>query len=97
MAVHQVYILYSPSLDTYYTGQSEAFEERLKWHLEHLFPGSYTKRAADWQIVLTIDCISRKQAVNLEAHIKRMKSRRYIENLRRYPEIIRRLQERYAQ
>ena len=36
--------------------------------------------------------VSRK----IEAHIKKMKSRKYIENLIRYPEIIQKLIEKYS-
>ena len=36
-----------------------------------------------------------KQARNIESHIKKMKSKVYIENLVKYPEIIERLKEKY--
>ncbi len=93
----KVYILYSPTLDGYYIGQSEDFEKRFQWHKNKLFAESFTKRAEDWITFLTIDCISRRQSVNIEAHIKKMKSRRYIENLKKYPEIAQKLKLRYPQ
>jgi putative endonuclease len=91
----KVYILYSPSIDAYYIGQIEDFEARFQCHKDKIFGRSFTKRADDWIVFLIIDCPSRKQSVNLEAHIKRMKSRRYIENLKKYPEIILRLKLKY--
>jgi len=93
----KVYILYSPSIDAYYIGQSEDVSTRFQWHKEKLFGRSFTKRAEDWTIFLIIDCISRKQSVNIEAHIKRMKSRRYLENLKKYAEIIQKLKLRYPE
>ena len=93
--MHQVYVLYSPSIDSYYVGQTEDFVARFQSHKEKLFPLSFTKRADDWIVHLTIDCSSRKQAVNIESHIKRMKSRLYLENLKKYPEISQRLKTKY--
>jgi putative endonuclease len=40
---------------------------------------------------LLINCETIKQAVFVEAKIKNMKSRRYIENLKKYPEIVKRI------
>ncbi|HYC84723.1 MAG TPA: GIY-YIG nuclease family protein [Chryseosolibacter sp.] len=93
----QVYILYSPSLDRYYIGQTENIDVRINWHKRKVFLRCFTARASDWHIFLTVDCISRKQAVNIEAHIKNMKSRKYIQNLVKYPEIIEKLKLRYDQ
>jgi putative endonuclease len=90
-----VYILYSATIDAYYVGQSENFVTRLDSHLQHAFSRSFTRRAQDWQLALLINCVSRKQAVNIEAHIKRMKSRKYIDNIIRYPEMIEKLLLRY--
>jgi putative endonuclease len=49
----------------------------------------------DWQLFVVIECKSVKQARNIEAHIKRMKSRKYIENLLTHPEMTERLLSRY--
>ena len=95
--MYKVYILYSPTADSFYVGQSEDFDARFQWHKDKIFGKSFTKRADDWTIFLTVDCMSRKQSVNIEAHIKKMKSRRYIENLKKYPEIILRLKLKYSQ
>jgi putative endonuclease len=90
-----VYILYSATIDAFYIGQTEALAQRLEAHIRHDFTLSFTRRASDWLIYLVIECSSRKQAVNIEAHIKRMKSRVYLQNLKNYPEIISKLKTRF--
>ncbi|HEY0744722.1 MAG TPA: GIY-YIG nuclease family protein [Chryseosolibacter sp.] len=90
-----VYILYSATIDAFYVGQTELLSSRLDQHLNHLFAQSFTKRATDWTVFLTIDCVSRVQAVNIENHIKKMKSRVYLQNLKRYPELVLKLKDRY--
>ena len=81
------YILYSPSLDKYYIGETENLEERIELHNVHFFEGSFTSQANDWQIYFSIECETRSIARLIEGHIKKMKSRKYIENLKKYPDI----------
>ena len=90
-----VYILYSKETERYYVGQTEDLIDRLDQHLNKLFIKSYTQNADDWTVFFAIECISRKQAVNIEAHIKRMKSRKYFEDLKKYPEISEKLKLKY--
>ena len=52
---------------------------------------SYTFKATDWVIFLLIPCESIEQAIFVETRIKKMKSRKYIENLLKYPEMINKL------
>ncbi|MBU3927300.1 MAG: sugar nucleotide-binding protein, partial [Bacteroidetes bacterium] len=47
----------------------------------------FTANAKDWTLFLSIDCHSIEQAQRIEHHIKRMKSKKYIQNLLTYPEI----------
>ena len=47
----------------------------------------YSAIADDWMLFHSIDCENIKQAGNIERHIKRMKSSKYIRNLKLYPEI----------
>ena len=63
--------------------------------MDKTFGTAFTKRANDWEIFLSIDYLEYKQARNIESHIKRMKSRKYIQNLLKYPDIIERLREKY--
>ena len=55
----------------------------------------YTHKADDWTLFLKIECETKKQALAIEQHIKKMKSKIYIENLLLYPEIKLKLLEKY--
>ncbi|HQQ93409.1 MAG TPA: GIY-YIG nuclease family protein [Bacteroidia bacterium] len=74
-----VYILYSVSLDKYYTGQTDDIGKRLGSHKSGISP--YTSKAKDWGLVYTEQFSSRKEALARENEIKKKKSRRYIECL----------------
>jgi putative endonuclease len=82
-----VYILYSQSLNKYYIGSCAEVTERLDQHLSKIFPGAFTTNANDWVIFFSLINLSYKQARSIESHIKNMKSKKYIQNLERYPEI----------
>ena len=90
-----VYILYSQSLDKYYTGSCANLEKRLFQHHNKVFPNSYTSHASDWIVFIAFNDLEYRQARNIEAHIKRMKSRTYFQNLKRYPDIIKKLKSKY--
>lgn len=92
---HYVYILCSKSGHTYYIGETEDLNRRLDEHNNHFFRGAQTTRARDWEIYLTIPCFDRIQARNIEKHIKKMKSRVYMENLKKFPEMIDKLKNNY--
>jgi len=94
--MHYVYILKSESLDTYYIGETINLENRLLWHNSHHFENAYTKVATDWKIVHTMTCSDIIQARKIEKHIKAMKSKTYILNLTRYPEMTIKLIQKYA-
>ncbi|MHC1706963.1 MAG: GIY-YIG nuclease family protein [Bacteroidales bacterium] len=93
--MHKVYIIYSGTLDRYYIGQTQDLERRVAQHNEGFYKDSFTTRSKDWELYFQIECASRKQAIAIELHIKRMKSRRYLENLKTYPELSEKLKERY--
>ncbi|WP_236033095.1 GIY-YIG nuclease family protein [Algoriphagus pacificus] len=86
-----VYIIYSGSRDSYYIGQTQDLEERLNQHNTGYFKNSHTHGTIDWKLVHSIHCSSRKQAVNIEIHIKRARKRKYLEDLQQYPEITQKL------
>jgi len=91
------YILYSKKLNRFYIGATE-FMPNIRWeqHIEKIYNNkSFTAKADDWVIYLTIKCYSKRQAFAIESHIKRMKSKKYIENLNRYPEMILKLKSKY--
>ena len=55
---------------------------------------SFTKIAEDWELFLKIECKDIFEARKIERHIKKMKSKKYLENLKKYPEIIKKLKEK---
>jgi putative endonuclease len=86
-----VYILYSQSLDKYYIGSCIEVTERLNQHLSKIFPGAFTTKANDWVVFFSLINLSYKQARDVESHIKNMKSKKYIQNLKRFPELSQKL------
>ena len=90
-----VYILHSITLNRYYIGFTMDFDARLDFHLNSNEQRKFTHNASDWTTFIKIECQSKKQALEIEKHIKKMKSKVYIENLVRYPEIIVKLLEKY--
>jgi putative endonuclease len=90
-----VYILYSSQLNKYYTGSCKTLQERLELHNSKTYYNSYTSNAEDWKMFYSVDDLEYSQARQIEAHIKKMKSRQYIENLVKYPEIMEKLKVKY--
>ena len=90
-----VYILYSQILDRYYVGETLDMEERIQQHNTGYYSDSYTKQSSDWCLYFKLECESRTQARKIESHIKKMKSRKYIQNLSKYPEISEKLLKTY--
>lgn len=91
-----VYILYSQKLNNYYTGFTTDLEARLVFHT-NAQTGKFTAKADDWELFAEFSCESKSQGLKIEKHIKNMKSKVYIENLKKYPEIIEKLKRRYAE
>jgi putative endonuclease len=56
---------------------------------------SFTSKVNDWTLFWHFDDLSYKQARAIETHIKSMKSKIYIQNLKKYPEIILKLTEKH--
>ena len=89
------YILYSKKIDSYYTGLCLDLKSRLQEHINNKYEKSFTKKADDWIVFLKINNLEYSQARNIEKHIKKMKSKIYITNLIKYPEIIEKLTLKY--
>jgi putative endonuclease len=90
-----VYILYSKKLNKFYTGSCLDFEKRLTDHLAKKFIDGFSAKTNDWELFYIIKDLTYKQAREIEAHIKRMKSKKYIEELKKYSEISEKLIEKY--
>jgi len=91
-----VYILYSPKLDRYYTGTTDNLLRRLEEHENGTFSNSFTGKGRPWQLYLSIEGLESGQAYKIEKHIKRMASKKYKEDLKKYPDMVVRLCERYG-
>ena len=89
-----VYILHSQKLNRFYIGYTADFEARMAFH-KTAAAHKFTAKADDWSLFLKIDCQSKPQALLMEKHIKNMKSKVYIENLLKYPEISIKLLDKY--
>ena len=92
------YILYSQSLDSFYTGCThDELQSRFGKHLSQFYGANkYTAKTKDWELYLSIDCSSFLQAMRIEKHIKRMKSKKYIHNLKLYTEMVKKLLDTYS-
>lgn len=83
------YILYSKFLDTYYTGAcNDDLEKRIKKHINHQYGSHrFTAQTDDWSLYLSFKCVDYAHAIRLERKIKAIKSRKFIINLTKYPEL----------
>ena len=92
-----VYILYSPLYNQFYTGATTvAVERRLEWHIGKHYENNFTTKTQDWELFFEIDCDTINQAFKIEKHIKAMKSKKYITDLKKYPEMAEKLKLKYA-
>ncbi len=75
-----VYILFSVTINTYYTGHTgEAISERLRKHNSN--HKGFTRKVNDWTLVYAEKYQEKKEAFRNEREIKAKKSRTYIEGL----------------
>jgi putative endonuclease len=91
-----VYILYSKSLGKYYVGSCLDLEKRLQEHKDKIDKHGFTFRANDWEIYYVISDLGYKQARLIEQHIKKMKSKKYIESIKLYPDLSDKLRDLYS-
>ncbi len=81
-----VYVLFSEKLDRFYIGSTSDFDARMDFH-HHAEARKFTAKADDWILFDKIDCEHKNQASSIEKHIKSMKSKVYIQNLKKFPEM----------
>jgi len=94
--MYAVYILFSKKLNKYYIGYTSNLESRLAYHNNSVINKIWTKRGIPWEIFFQIDGMSEVQALRVEKHIKKMKSTKYIDNLKQYPDMVQKLKKKYA-
>jgi putative endonuclease len=83
---HIVYILYSQKLYRNYIGYTSNINIRLDFH-ENAESRKFTAKADDWELIFQLRCETKIQGLAIEKHIKNMKSKVYVQNLIKYPEI----------
>jgi putative endonuclease len=83
------YILYSKKLNSFYIGAtSEEVDIRLYKHNNKSYgKHRYTAKTEDWEIFLILEAKNYSHAIRLERKIKSMKSKTFIRNLKKYPEL----------
>lgn len=89
-----VYILFSNKLNRFYIGFTSDFDTRIEFH-KNAQSHKFTAKADDWELFFKIICESKVQGLQIEKHIKKMKSKTYIKNLVKYPDIILKLKDKY--
>ena len=77
--MHYLYIIYSQKLDRYYIGQTKQVDKRLIKHNKgHSLA---TRGGVPWVLVKAVEFESKSQGIIAENWLKKMKSRRIIEEL----------------
>ena len=79
--MHFIYIIYTPTFDKYYVGESIDPTERVLQHNKGLYKGASTSYATDWMLKLTLSVATKEEALKIERFIKSMKSKKFIEKL----------------
>ena len=74
-----VYILWSPSLQKYYTGHTENILQRL--HDHNAGRSQFTSTGVPWTLVYSEEFPTKIEASRREQEIKNRKSKKYIEQL----------------
>jgi putative endonuclease len=92
-----VYILISAKLDKYYVGSCLDLKQRLLDHKDQIYQDSFTALTNDWELYFEMSALDGVVARKIEKHIKAMKSKRYIQNLKKYPEMRSKLLSRFSE
>ncbi len=83
-------------LNRYYVGTTDDVVRRLEEHNNAFYEDAYTSKGIPWNLLLSIVCDSSSEAYRLEAFIKRMKSRKFIEKLLVDPELVKSIRYRLS-
>ena len=84
------YILRSEKLGKFYIGACNgSLAERIEKHNNHSYGNHrFTAKASDWELFLSIETNDYSHAIRIERKIKSMKSKIFIQNLKKFPELI---------
>ncbi len=79
---YTVYILYSPSTDSYYKGQTSNLDDRLSRH--NAGREKATKNGVPWRLVWSTAKQTRGEALKLERKLKNLSRERTIQFISKY-------------
>ncbi len=84
------YILHSEKLSRFYIGAcQQSLPLRIQKHNTAFYGMKhFSARTSDWVLFLRIDAVDYPHALRIERKIKAMKSAVFIQNLKRFPELI---------
>ena len=94
--MHYVYVIQSSQDFSYYVGHTSDLTARLKYHNSIGKNIGVTRRKIPWSYFFVLEVENRTIAEKIEKHIKRMKSREYLKNLAKYPEMGEKLVKKYS-
>ena len=83
-----VYIIYSSSLNRFYTGTTDDVGRRILEHNSNKYADSFTSKGIPWGPFLEIECKSSEQAYKVEKFIKQMRSTTFIRRLKNDPDFL---------
>jgi putative endonuclease len=67
-------------------GQTHDLSKRLSEHNSEDNQG-FTKRDKPWELIFSMDCLSQRAAMQIEMHLKKRKSKFFMERLMNEPEL----------
>ena len=79
--VHFVYILFSPSHNRFYIGESSFPDGRVIQHNKGHYKHASTSFTDDWELAFLIKCDNKSNALKVEKHLKSLKSPTYLRRL----------------
>jgi putative endonuclease len=82
--------------NSFYVGWTTDLKIRLEYHNTISKNIGVTNRKIPWRYYYVLEVQNAAIAIKIERHIKRMKSRKYIENLVKYKDIGARLIKKYS-
>lgn len=94
--MNYVYIIQSKLDQSFYIGKTSNLEKRLDFHNSIELNIGITRRKIPWEYYHILEMEDAATATRIEQHIKSMKSRKYIENLKKYPEMTEKLLKKYS-
>ncbi|PBQ33667.1 endonuclease [Sphingobacteriaceae bacterium] len=93
--MHFVYVIFSQNTNKFYIGETPDVLTRLAFHNDIGKNTNSTKSGIPWEIFWFLEVGDRSLARRIETHLKKMKSKKYLEDLKKHPSISENLVEKY--